>query len=529
MNKVIIFMNKESDGNPRIKEYEILEKSQTDSNIYQMKSKEDSNSGKILVIVIFSFFFIFSVVFIFRIYYLKRSLSIFNLHQLEKKQYEYKLNYYKDLIPKINLMEENNITNISQIFKSRRLFINDNNLTNDYIRFIRPIDQKEEEKYKQILHPILSFENYNMDRENKINLDNFFKLCTEEKLIDSNKYNLSDNPAISLILPVYNKRAEFMKSLRSIQNQSFKNIEIIVLDDNSTDGIDELLEPLFNSEPRMRIFKHLKNMGVWRSRLDGFLYSRGKYILHFDSGDLYADNYVLEDSYDLVSKYNLDSVRFSFSKTRENFDEYKFQTFDNIKVYPKKHLEIIYGRPDYNIYEFGYGTIWNRLFRANTFVKGLNLVDEYILNAYKNLWEDMWWNDLIDRVSFSNLIINRLGYIYLYTHQGAGEPKIRDSYKRNKTIREFILFWFFDYQLLPKTDNKKIIIDKLENYNKKDHLFCRIPMRLDFLNEKFYIYERLLTLLYNDPFVSEEDKIFVKDLYNNYTRVIVEKSTEKYN
>ena len=116
-------MNKESDGNPRIKEYEILEKSQTDSNIYQMKSKEDSNSGKILVIVIFSFFFIFSVVFIFRIYYLKRSLSIFNLHQLEKKQYEYKLNYYKDLIPKINLMEENNITNISEIFKSRRLFI----------------------------------------------------------------------------------------------------------------------------------------------------------------------------------------------------------------------------------------------------------------------------------------------------------------------------------------------------------------------------------------------------------------------
>jgi len=513
-------MNKERDGNPRIRDYEILEKSQTDSNIYQMKSKEDPNSGKVLVIVICSFFFIFSVVFIFRIYYLKHTLYLFNLLQVEKKQYEYKLNYYKDLIPKINLMEENNITNISEIFKSRRLFINDNNITNDYIRFIRPINKKEEEKYKKILHSKLSFETFNIERENKINLDNFFKLCTEEKLIDSNKYNLSDNPAISVILPVYNKRAKFMKSLRSIQNQSFKNIEIIVLDDKSTDGIDELLEPLFISEPRIRIFKHLKNMGVWRSRLDGFLYSRGKYILHFDSGDLYADNYVLEDIYDLVSKYNLDSVRFSFSKKRKNFD-------DNIKVYPKKHLKIIYGRPDYNIYEFGYGTIWNRLFRANIFVKGLDLVDEYILNAYKNLWEDMWWNDLIDRVSFSNLIINRLGYIYLYTHKGAGEPKIKNAYKRNKTIKEFILFWFFDYQLLPKTDNKKIIIDKLKNYNKKDNLFCRIPMRLDFLKEKFYIYDCLLTLLYNDPFVSEEDKIFVKDLYSNYTRLIEEKSAEK--
>ena len=67
----------------------------------------------------------------------------------------------------------------------------------------------------------------------------------------------------------------------------------------------------------------------------------------------------------------------------------------------------------------------------------------------------------------------------------------------------------------------------MKNYNKKDNLFCRIPMRLDFLKEKFYIYDCLLTLLYNDPFVSEEDKIFVKDLYSNYTRLIEEKSAEK--
>ena len=46
--------------------------------------------------------------------------------------------------------------------------------------------------------------------------------------------------------------------------------------------------------------------------MDGFLYSRGEYVLHFDPGDLYSDNYVLEDSYNLITKYNLDTVRFQF-------------------------------------------------------------------------------------------------------------------------------------------------------------------------------------------------------------------------
>ena len=175
--------------------------------------------------------------------------------------------------------------------------------------------------------------------------------------------------------------------------------------------------------------------------MDGFLYSRGKYILHFDPGDIYTDNYVLQDSYDLLTKYNLDTVRFSFSKSIENNTH---QTFSPMYIYPPEFTKIIYGTPDYNIHFFGYGLIWNRLVRADLFAKGLKLVDKYILNAYKNLWEDMWWNDLINRVSFSNLIVNRLGYLYLYSNKGAGSPKTRSKFNRDKSIREFIYFWLFD-------------------------------------------------------------------------------------
>ena len=498
-------------GRKRIKDYVIIEDSSI--NGFKIKPKEESNCFKCFISILLLIFIVFIIIFLMKKNYFKTNNYFFKFFQKQPN-----INNFIELFPKINLNDnKNTITNLKQIFKSRKLYINDNNITNEYISFLHPINENEEKKYNQLLFPNLSFDNYpNVINEKKISLEDFYKICIEEKLIDIKKYSLSDNPIISIILPFYNKKNDIMRSLRSIQNQSFKNIEIIIIDDCSTENNSQLFEILLENEPRLRLFKHSKNMGVWRTRMDGFLYSNGKYILHFDPGDIYTDNYILEDIYNLISKYNLDTVRFSFSKTRENIN---LTTFEKMKIYPQRHTKIVYGRPDYNIYELGYGTIWNRMVRANIFVKGLELVDEFVLNAYKNLWEDMWWNDLIDRVSYSNLIVNRLGYLYLYTHQGAGEPKIRDSIQRDNTIREFIYFWFFDYQLLPKKDNKKVIIDKLRDYNKKDNKFCLLPMRLDFLAGEFYIYELLLTLLINDPYVLDEDKDFIMELYNNYTEI----------
>ena len=65
-------------------------------------------------------------------------------------------------------------------------------------------------------------------------------------------------------------------------------------------------------------------------------------ILHFDPGDIYTDNYVLQDSYDLLTKYNLDTVRFSFSKSIENNTH---QTFSPMYIYPPEFTKIIYGTP----------------------------------------------------------------------------------------------------------------------------------------------------------------------------------------
>ena len=219
---------------------------------------------------------------------------------------------YNNLLPTLSLAKKNE-SSLKEIFNSRVLYIEKKNITKRYISYIRPIDDEEEKKFTQQLYKDLKpNDTFGEDRPNFYKREEFIKLCKQEKLISTEKVNASSQPLISIIITSYNQKNEIMKSIRSIQNQSFKNIEIILVDDLSTEKATDLFNSLLETEPRVRIFYHLKNMGKFRSRLDGFLYSRGKYILHFEAGDLFADNYVLEDLYYLITKYNLDSITFSF-------------------------------------------------------------------------------------------------------------------------------------------------------------------------------------------------------------------------
>lgn len=427
---------------------------------------------------------------------------------------QYTISDFYNILPK-NDINGNIIVNIKDIFQSRKLFINDKNITSDYFHFLHPINQKEEQQYTQVSNQNYAMEDYvNMKRQGQMNLNDFYTFCDKETLLQSNKYTSSQEPIISIIIALISKKPEIIKTINSIQSQTFRNCEIIIVDDCLDGNMNPILDNIFENEYRSRIFKHEKSMGLWRTRLDGFLYAKGKYILHIDPGDILADNYVLEDIYNLITKYNLDTVRFSYSRNIYDDEFKKNITFKKQRKYRKNLTVIKYGRPNYNIHNFGFGTLWNRLIRAGILRRGLGLIDKHLLNAYKDLWEDMWWNDLVDRVSRSNLVINRLGYIFLYNKNTVIEPSSKDKIMKNKTIREFIYFWYWDYFFLPDYNNKKLVINKLRKYSQKNSTFYQFPLNLDFLTDRFKPYENLLNALIKDPFIEKEDKNFVTQLYN---------------
>ena len=109
------------------------------------------------------------------------------------------------------------------------------------------------------------------------NFERFFKFC-ENNIKIIKKFNIKVNPKVSVISPIYNRERFLVTFLKSIQYQDFNDIEIILLDDNSTDNGFKLLEEYQKKDKRIKIIKQKRKKGTFISRNIGVLYSKAKYV-----------------------------------------------------------------------------------------------------------------------------------------------------------------------------------------------------------------------------------------------------------
>lgn len=97
------------------------------------------------------------------------------------------------------------------------------------------------------------------------------------------KYN-ERNPLVSVIIPVYNREKTIKRAIESVLNQTYKNIEIVVIDDCSTDNTSEILHQYIN-DIRVKIYYQEENVGANRARNRGIGVAQGEYIAFQDSDD----------------------------------------------------------------------------------------------------------------------------------------------------------------------------------------------------------------------------------------------------
>ena len=93
------------------------------------------------------------------------------------------------------------------------------------------------------------------------------------------------SPLISIIVPVYNVTGYLNDSLQTVVTQTYQNLEIILIDDGSTDGSGEICNIWAEKDSRIRVI-HQKNKGLSCARNTGLDHAVGDYILFFDSDDL---------------------------------------------------------------------------------------------------------------------------------------------------------------------------------------------------------------------------------------------------
>ena len=106
------------------------------------------------------------------------------------------------------------------------------------------------------------------------------------------KFKLTENPKISSITPVYNSKDFISRAIKSIQNQNILDIEIILIDDYSTDGTLKLIKNIQKEDPRIKIIENKKNRGILYSRSIGVLSAKGKYLFSLDNDDMFLDQNV---------------------------------------------------------------------------------------------------------------------------------------------------------------------------------------------------------------------------------------------
>ena len=177
-------------------------------------------------------------------------------------------------------------------------FFRNNSLDSTYLK----IKEFENSYSKSFIEKVFENQISDMKKFRESNLKNI--------LFDNQKYKKSDNPDVSVIITAYNQANCFYGALRSVQNQSLKNIEIIIIDDCSLDNTTEVIAKYMEEDKRIIYLKHESNDGKMRSRSDGIRIAKGKYITIIDGDDSLSDENILFKSFNIARLADLDIVEF---------------------------------------------------------------------------------------------------------------------------------------------------------------------------------------------------------------------------
>ncbi|MCI8362662.1 MAG: glycosyltransferase family 2 protein [Clostridia bacterium] len=111
-----------------------------------------------------------------------------------------------------------------------------------------------------------------------------------------------NNHTISIIIPTYNREKQLKECIESILKQNYNNIQIIVIDDNSTQNIENYINQIKENEINIEYYKNKENKGAGFGRKIGYKRAIGEYIIFCDDDDYYTDFNFFKKAVDILDK-----------------------------------------------------------------------------------------------------------------------------------------------------------------------------------------------------------------------------------
>ena len=270
------------------------------------------------------------------------------------------------------------------------------------------------------------------------------------------------------------------KVVISILNQSFQDFEIIIVNDNSNDNTDIITKSIMFKDQRIKIIKHSETLGVYTSRVDAILASRGKYILLMDPDDMLLNPNLFLELYYYNLKNNLDIIEFTVFCFEEKNSEliikdsrYHYHNLEGIIYQPELSNIFFYDSTTKNYSYVQCRNIWNKILRRELVLKTINYIGKDYYKKFFITAEDTIINLISLNFAKNYTNIKLPGYMYnireiSMTHGNFDERKqILFSYnhllylkKLYKYIKEFNKdrnFLYYEMQFI------NILLIKLQN------------------------------------------------------------------
>ncbi|OON95264.1 MAG: hypothetical protein ATN36_00955 [Epulopiscium sp. Nele67-Bin005] len=181
---------------------------------------------------------------------------------------------------------------------------------------------------------------------------------------------------ISVIIPIYNVEMYLEQCLISVVNQTLKDIEIICIDDASTDLSSDILNRFAQSDSRIKLISYQQNKSASQARKDGVSVARGKYIIFMDADDYWEED-LCEDLYLIMEQKDVDILHFNaIIENHNNLPEARIRA-NQKSIAP--YIGKLQGREVFSgcfINHRYFFTLWNKIFKASLCKKAFYFIQD---------------------------------------------------------------------------------------------------------------------------------------------------------
>ena len=340
-------------------------------------------------------------------------------------------------------------------------------------------------------------------KENLLLGKKYISRCLNDSM--TKKYEKVDNPIISVIIPVFNCEKSIKYAISSIQNQNVTNIEIILINDFSSDNSLKIIEEIQKKDKRIIIINNEKNMGSLYTRSIGILIAKGKFVFALDNDDMFFQEDLFDATYKVAIKGGFDIVGFravNVGSYKDNINKmsdsyFSFKKNNLILYQPKLGMHPVVTKGQYAANDY---TIWGKCIKTEIYKKAVNALGKERYSMFLSWCEDTSIVFVIFNIAQSYIFIGKYGILHIKNNSTATKTQP----KENKIFGEvFLLDIIFEFA---KT-NKNIAVSHLVNIKYRFNIY-----HINKISTKLYLLS-ILEKMMNCSLISKSKHRQVKHIY----------------